>query len=88
MTNRSLRTTLPVVHLDDGTCAAILDCHETDKQPRTIDLKQVQPRVYRRIRGTDELRRVSPATATPATVYIEQTTSRTLGRDRFVPQNT
>jgi hypothetical protein len=88
MTNRGLRIDLPLMTVEDGNFAAVLDCHGPDDCRRAIYLKEVRPGVYRRVRCTEELLRVDPdeEIPTPKTVYIEPAVPRTLGRDRLMPQ--
>lgn len=88
MTNRGLRIDLPLMRLEDGNFAAVLDCHGQDNCRRAIYLKEVCGGVYRRIRCAEELRRIDPGEVIPPpkTVYIEPAVPRILGRDRPVPQ--
>ncbi|KAK5558100.1 hypothetical protein LTR46_004279 [Exophiala xenobiotica] len=88
MTNRGLRIDLPLVIVEDGNFAAVLDCRGPDNFRRAIYLKEVRPKVYRRVRCTEELRRIDPGEviSTPTTVYIEPAIPRTLGRDRSMPR--
>jgi hypothetical protein len=88
MTNRGLRITLPLISAEDGHFAAVLDCHGPDGCRLAIYLKEVHPEVYRRVRCTEEFRRIDPGEmiSTPKTVYIEQAVPRTFGRDRVMIQ--
>jgi hypothetical protein len=76
------------MRVEDGNFAAVLDCHGPDDCRRAIYLKEVRPEVYRRVRCNEELRRIDPGEVIPApkTVYIEPAVPRTLGRDRWKPQ--
>ena len=88
MTNRGLRINLPLMSVEDGNFAAVLDCHGPDDCRLAIYLKEVRPGVYRRVRCTEELRRIDPGEMipTPKTVYIEPAAPRTFSRDRSMIQ--
>lgn len=88
MTNRGLRIDLPLVRVEDGNFAAVLDCLGPDNRRLAIYLKEVRPEVYRRVRCTEEFPRIdhSETISAPKTVYIEPAVPRILGRDRSIPQ--
>ncbi|KAF1995521.1 HET domain-containing protein [Amniculicola lignicola CBS 123094] len=88
LTNRGLRIDLPLMRLQDGNFAAVLDVYDQDHRRRAIYLKEQRAGVYRRVRCTEELHKVGPSEMIPApkTVYIEPAVPRILGRDRPPPQ--
>jgi hypothetical protein len=84
MTNRGLRINLPLISVEDGNFAAILDSQGPDDCRLAIYLKEVRPEVYHRVRCTEELRRIDPTEVIPSpkTVYIEPAVSRLFSRDQ------
>jgi hypothetical protein len=84
MTNRGLRINLPLISVEDGNFAAILDCEGPDDCRLAIYLREVRPEIYRRVRCTEELRRIDPGEIIPTRkiVYIEPAVSRLFSRDQ------
>jgi hypothetical protein len=75
---------LPLVRIEDGLFAAVLDCRESDSFRRATSLEEVRRGVYRRVRCAEELMRMAPRETIPApeTIHIERAISHTLGRYR------
>ncbi|KAL5372029.1 hypothetical protein DPSP01_013802 [Paraphaeosphaeria sporulosa] len=87
MTNRGLRMRLPLIEVQDGALAAVLDCMGDDDRRLAIFLKEVHPKVYHRIRCSEVLT-IDDTVSIPApkSIYLGSAAPRTLGRDLTIPE--